>query len=139
VRRRPDSRESASTRTSSPARTGSTLFASRPTCEAQKVGTGRGRESRGKSARQRSERIVTPTTAAPTAARIQAGLACPIALRTSWKLSPRTASQPKMTETAMPATAATARRTRYLSRKRYLTRATTAGKPSRHVIFLPSS
>ncbi len=82
---------------------------------------------------------MTPTTETPTAARIQAGLASPIAVRTSWKLSPRIASHPKMTEIAMPTTAATARRTTYLSRKRYLTSANTAGKPSRQVIFLPSS
>jgi hypothetical protein len=54
-------------------------------------------------------------------------------------LSPRIASQPNTMEIAMPATAATGRRTRYLSRKRYLTSAYTAGSPSRQVIFLPSS
>ena len=139
MRRSPDSRASASTRTSSPARPGSTLFASRPTCEAQNVGAKRGRESRGKSARQRSARIVTPITDTITAARIQAGLASEMAVRTSWKLSPRIASQPNSTEIAMPAIATSGRRIGYLSRKRYLTSAYTAGRPSRHVIFLPSS
>ena len=110
VRRKPDSRQSESTRTSSPARIGSTLLASSPTWEAQNVGTAPGRDSGGKSARQRSERIVTPITAAATAARIQTRWRAPIALRTSSKSSPRTASQPKTTETAMPATATSARR-----------------------------
>ena len=139
MRRRPDSRHSESTRTSSPARSGSTLLASRPTWDAQNVGTAAGRDSRGKSARQRSERIATPTTDTHTARRIHPGLARPIAWRTSCTLSPRKASQMKTTDTAIPATAASARRTGYRSRKRYFTSANTAGKPSRQVIFLPSS
>ena len=114
-------------------------MASRPICEAQNVGTRAGRDSRGKSSRQRSERIATPAPSA-TAARIQPGVGASIALRTSWKSSPRIASQPKTTETAMPTTAANhAPHALTVSRKRYLTRAYTAGKPSRQVIFLPSS